>query len=175
MAEIKKIANAKAWEEGKELLKNQKSSQDFTPNGMTSFKPAKGEKFIIKNPITIPNGVDKDNKPKGYGAVECYNKKGEFIGYMTLRKLYGYHFEGVQFSTNSNKYYEKNTPKNSFVKNGETILGTISLGDKLQSKPEFEAVCLDTYEQTDAPIFGADLSAKDYQTEVRPVYILDIK
>lgn len=175
MSEIKrKAANAKSWADGQDLIKNLSSFKDFDANGIEIFKPAKGEKFDIKNPHTIPNGKDKNNNDKGYAVVECY-KGGEFLGYMTFRRLYGYKYINVQKSERTGNFYAKNEAQNEFVKEGSVLLGLESLGNKLATK-KYVVTCKNVEEQM-TPAFGADLSKRESEIEMvkDTLYYLDIK
>ena len=175
MSEIKrKAANAKSWAEGQDLIKNLASFKDFDANGIEIFKPAKGEKFEIKNPHVIPNGKDKNDIDKGYPVVECY-KKNEFMGYMTFRRLYGYKFIKVLKSEAKGTFYAKNEAQNDFVKDGSVLLGSESLGDKLAAKT-YSVTCKNLEEQM-IPAFGADLSKRESEIQMEKdiIHYLDIK
>ena len=174
MSEIKrKAANAKNWQEGQSLLSNLSSFKDFDANGIEIFKPTKGEKFEIKNPSVIPNGKDKNNNDKGYAVVECYNKKNEFLGYLTFRRLYGYKFIEVRKSESKGTFYAKNEAQNDFVKDGSVLLGSESLGNKLAAKA-YSVTCKNV-ETQDIPAFGEDLSKKEIKMDKDTIYYLDIK
>ena len=121
MAEVKKDANVKAWNEGLEAAKaaGKTSVNDFTGN--SDFVQLKAGESV-----TLKNAVWKSNGTISFPVFECY-KGTQFVGYISFRKLQGLRYDGILVSKTKGSKYSKFTHLNKWGAPEGTTFGHESL------------------------------------------------
>lgn len=153
MSEKKKVTTDLAWNENAKVVFSEERLNDFN---LTSnyIEISKGLEFSTKNATIRPMAAGADGKPRGFAVMEAYDTNGEFIGYITFKKLLGMKFLDIEVSKRSGKKYAKYKAINeSFAGDGKVSYGQESLKKVLENKT-FK--CLGTYTQ-DVPLFGVNL------------------
>ena len=158
MAEIKKDAKVKAWNEGLQAAKaaGKTSVNDFT--GSSDFVQLKAGESV-----TLKNAVWKENGTIIFPVFECY-QGAKFVGYISFRKLQGLRYDGILTSKSKGTKYSKFTHLNKWGAPEGTTFGHESLqkaanGKKITVK-EYHEQMIPAYVENQEPT--EDKMVEDY-------------
>lgn len=162
MSEKKKVTTDLAWEKAKSTVFSEERLNDFS---LTSdyIEISKGLEFNTKNAAIRPMEPSADGKPRGFAVMEAYSPKGEFLGYVTFKKLLGMQYKGVATSKRTGNPYAKYVPINEkLAGNGKVSYGQESLKKVLENKT---FLCKDAFTQ-EVPVFGANLDVPESELKM---------